>query len=129
MRRVTLEGVSRKSGSTGALGPGLDVPGAPRICPIADALDLVGDRYSLLILREINYGVRRFSDIRSNTGAPRETLATRLRELEAAGVIERRRYSDHPPRDEYLPTPAGKALAPVLKALHTWGEDFAHSES
>jgi DNA-binding HxlR family transcriptional regulator len=105
-------------------GPGLR-PDAPRICSIADALGLVGDRYSLLILREIGFGLHRFNDIRHNTGAPRETLAIRLRKLEEVGVISRRRYSEHPPRDEYLLTEAGEALLPVLGQLREWGERFA----
>ena len=96
----------------------------PRDCPIADALEIVGDRWSLLVLREIRLGVRRFSDILSNTGAPRETLSARLRKLEEAGVIERRRYSEHPVRDEYVLTEAGKALTPVLRALHDWGARY-----
>ena len=104
--------------------PGLR-PDAPRVCSIADALDLVGERYSLLILREIGFGVHRFNDIRHNTGAPRETLAIRLRKLEDVGVISRRRYSEHPPRDEYLLTEAGEALMPVLRQLRGWGERFA----
>ena len=102
---------------------------APRVCSIADALDLVGERYSLLILREIAFGFHRFNDIRHNTGAPRETLAIRLRKLEEAGVISRRRYSEHPPRDEYLLTEAGEALAPVLAQLREWGERFAAGPS
>jgi DNA-binding HxlR family transcriptional regulator len=105
-------------------GPGLR-PDAPRVCSIADALELVGERYSLLILREISFGVHRFNDIRHNTGAPRETLAIRLRKLEEVGVISRRRYSEHPPRDEYLLTEAGEALMPVLRQLREWGERFA----
>ncbi len=99
--------------------------GAPRVCPIADALEIVGERWSLLILREIGLGVHRFKDIQVNTGAPRETLALRLRKLEEACVIERRRYCDRPPRDEYLLTASGGELAPVLAALHTWGERYA----
>lgn len=99
----------------------------PRICPIADALEVVGERYSLLVLREIGLGVHRFNDIRHNVGAPRETLATRLRTLEEAGVIERRRYCDRPPRDEYVYTEAGRALEPVLGLLRSWGERFAAS--
>jgi DNA-binding HxlR family transcriptional regulator len=79
----------------------------------------------LLVLREIGFGVHRFSDIRHNTGAPRETLATRLRKLEQAGVIERRRYSEHPPRDEYVYTEAGQALMPVMGMLREWGETYA----
>jgi DNA-binding HxlR family transcriptional regulator len=100
---------------------------APRVCSIADALDVVGERYSLLILRELGFGVTRFSDIRHNTGAPRETLAVRLRKLEDAGVITRRRYSEHPPRDEYLLTDAGEALIPILRQLRQWGEQYAAS--
>jgi DNA-binding HxlR family transcriptional regulator len=105
-------------------GPGLRGD-APRICSIADALDLVGERYSLLILRELGFGVSRFGDIRRNTGAPRETLSTRLRKLEAAGAIVRRRYSEHPPRDEYVLTDAGTALLPVLRQLREWGAEYA----
>jgi DNA-binding HxlR family transcriptional regulator len=96
--------------------------GRPRVCSIADALDVVGERWSLLVLRELGFGVHRFKDIQVNTGAPRETLALRLRKLEDAGVIERRRYCDHPPRDEYVLTPAGRDLLPVLGALREWGE-------
>jgi DNA-binding HxlR family transcriptional regulator len=98
---------------------------APRECAIADALEIVGDRYSLLVLREIAYGVTRFNEIRHNVGAPRETLATRLRKLEDGGVIARRRYSEHPPRWEYLLTDAGEALVPALQALRRWGERYA----
>jgi DNA-binding HxlR family transcriptional regulator len=97
----------------------------PRPCSIADALELIGERYSLLVLREVTLGVRRFSEIRRNTGAPRETLSARLRKLEDAGVIERRRYSEHPPRDEYLLTTAGRALRPVLGSLKAWGATYA----
>jgi DNA-binding HxlR family transcriptional regulator len=82
----------------------------------------VGERWSLLILRELGFGVHRFQDIQVNTGAPRETLALRLRKLEETGVIERRRYSEHPPRDEYVLTDAGRDLSPVLTALREWGE-------
>jgi DNA-binding HxlR family transcriptional regulator len=101
--------------------------GGPRACSIADALELVGERWSLLVLRELGFGVRRFKDIQVNTGAPRETLALRLRKLEEAGVIERRRYCDHPPRDDYLLTAVGRDLTPVLTALREWGERHATS--
>jgi DNA-binding HxlR family transcriptional regulator len=76
----------------------------------------------MLALREINFGVFRFNDIQINTGAPRETLALRLRKLEEAGLIERRQYSEHPPRDEYVLTAAGSDFSPVLTALRQWGE-------
>jgi DNA-binding HxlR family transcriptional regulator len=116
--------VGPKDEPTSSRGSGQREDG-PRVCSIADALDLVGERYSLLVLREIGFGVHRFNDIRHNIGAPRETLATRLRKLEEAGVIERRRYSEHPPRDEYVYTESGKALEPVLGLLREWGETFA----
>jgi DNA-binding HxlR family transcriptional regulator len=95
------------------------------VCYIADALRVVGDRYALLVLREVVLGVHRFNDIRVNTGAPRETLATRLRQLEDAGLIARHAYSERPPRDEYVLTDAGRAIAPVLDALREWGERHA----
>jgi DNA-binding HxlR family transcriptional regulator len=97
----------------------------PRVCSIADALELVGDRWSLLVLREIGFGVRRFKDIRTNTGAPPETLTTRLRQLEEGGVITRQRYNERPPRDEYVLTEAGQDILPVLGALRQWGEKHA----
>jgi DNA-binding HxlR family transcriptional regulator len=96
----------------------------PRVCSIADALQLVGERWSLLVIREIGLGARRFNDIRENTGAPRETVTVRLRKLEDAAVVTRRRYLE-PPRDEYLLTEAGEALVPILRSLRVWGEQFA----
>jgi DNA-binding HxlR family transcriptional regulator len=96
----------------------------PRPCKIADALTVVGDRWSLLIIRELHFGVHRFDEIKANTGAPRETLASRLRKLEAEGVIARRPYQERPVRYEYLLTEAGEALSPVLNSLRQWGEKF-----
>jgi DNA-binding HxlR family transcriptional regulator len=94
----------------------------PRECSITDALSIVGDRYALLIAREIRYGHTRFGDIAAATGAPRDVLTKRLRKLEQAGVIERHPYSDHPPRHEYLLTDAGNELHPILLALKEWGD-------
>lgn len=97
----------------------------PRVCGIGDALSVVGDRWALLVLRELDFGVHRFNDIQANTGAPRDRLAIRLRQLEEAGLITRRRYSERPPRDEYLLTSAGSAIGPVLRELRIWGETYA----
>ena len=97
---------------------------SPRVCGIADALSVVGDRWALLVLRELGFGVHRFNDILANTGAPRDSLSTRLRELEEAGLIVRRRYNEHPPRDEYFLTEAGAALEPALRELRIWGETY-----
>jgi DNA-binding HxlR family transcriptional regulator len=98
------------------------VDATPRVCSITDALDIVGDRYALLVAREIRYGRKRFGEIADGTGAPRDVLTARLRKLEAAGVIERRLYSEHPPRHEYLLTEAGEQLHPILLALKEWGD-------
>jgi DNA-binding HxlR family transcriptional regulator len=94
----------------------------PRVCSITDALALVGERYSLLVVREIRYGRTRFTQLLNDTGAPRDVLTRRLRELEGAGIIERRLYSEHPPRHEYVLTQAGEELNPVLLQLKEWGD-------
>jgi DNA-binding HxlR family transcriptional regulator len=103
-----------------------DLPGRP--CSVAAALSLVGEKWALLAIREITFGNRRFDVIARNTGAPRDRLAARLRALEAAGVVERRRYSEHPPRYEYALTAAGEDLRPVLTALRSWGDKWAVDE-
>jgi DNA-binding HxlR family transcriptional regulator len=93
----------------------------PRECPIADTLELVGERWSLLVMRELFLGVHRFADIAANTGAPRDVLTRRLRALEAVGLLERRQYQDRPARFEYHPTESGRDLEPVLIGLREWG--------
>jgi DNA-binding HxlR family transcriptional regulator len=103
--------------------PPAGLPGRP--CSIAAALALVGEKWSLLAVREIAFGNRRFDIIARNTGAPRDRLAARLRALEAAGIIYREQYSRHPPRWEYLLTQAGQDLLPVLQAFRTWGDRWA----
>ena len=101
-----------------------DLPLGVRPCSLAAALDVLGEKWSLLALREIGYGVHRFARIAGYTGASRDILADRLRKLEAAGVIERRQYSEHPPRFEYWLTEAGSDLTPVLDSLRQWGERY-----
>ncbi|MEU9387338.1 helix-turn-helix domain-containing protein [Streptomyces sp. NPDC048279] len=101
------------------------VPAGVRPCSMAAALQIVGERWSLLALREMAYGVHRFAKIAGYTGAPRDILADRLRKLEAAGVIERRQYSEHPPRHEYHLTQAGRELFPVMIGLLQWGDRWA----
>jgi DNA-binding HxlR family transcriptional regulator len=102
-----------------------DLPLGVRPCSLAAALDVLGEKWSLLALREIGYGVHRFARIAGYTGASRDILADRLRKLEAAGVIERRQYSEHPPRYEYHLTEAGRELFPVTLALQQWGDKWA----
>ena len=97
-----------------------ELPG--RRCSIAGALDVVGDRWALLVVREVSLGSHRFSEILRGTGAPRERLAARLNALVDAGVLERREYSQNPPRSDYHLTRSGRDLLPVLQALMQWGD-------
>jgi DNA-binding HxlR family transcriptional regulator len=106
--------------------PAGDVPGRP--CSIAAALAVVGERWALLAIREISFGNYRFDQIARNTGAARDILTARLRSLEDAGVIYRRRYREHPPRFEYHLTEAGKGLRPALNALRVWGDRWIVEE-
>jgi DNA-binding HxlR family transcriptional regulator len=101
------------------------LPGRP--CPIAAALELVGERWALLVVREIALGATHFSDIVAGTGAPRDRIAARLKALESAGVVVRSPYQSAPQRYDYRLTASGEALIPVLDALLTWGEVHAVS--
>jgi len=95
-------------------------------CPVARALDVVGERWSLLILRDLNRrGPQRFQALEEGLpGVAPNTLSARLKMLEAHGVIGARLYERHPPRYEYFLTDKGKALVPVLRALYAWGERY-----
>lgn len=117
---VSLNVIPTSSGKLLSVSP--ECKPSPRVCSVADALSIVGDRYALLVAREIRYGHTRFQDIATSTGAPRDVLTARLRKLEQAGVIERRQYSQRPPRHEYLLTNAGRDLQPILLALKEWGD-------
>ena len=99
------------------------LPGRP--CPVAASLELVGERWSLLVVREVALGEHRFSGIVAGTGAPRDRVAARLRSLTEAGVLERRQYQSRPDRFEYHLTDSGQDLLPVLGALLTWGRTHA----
>ena len=101
---------------------------SPRECSIAAALEVVGEKWSLLVVRELFLGCRRFSEIAANTGAPRDILTARLRRLEEVGVITRRLYSERPERYEYVLTDAGKDLRPVIWALKHWGDTHVMGE-
>ncbi len=98
-------------------------PPDPR-CPIARSLEIIGERWTLLILRDfVLHGPRRFQDLqKSLAGISPNTLSARLKTLEDAGVLARRIYDRHPPRAEYVLTPMGEALRPVTRALKEWGE-------
>lgn len=93
-------------------------------CPVARTLDIVGERWTVLILRDLFLqGPRRFQDLQTSlSGISPNTLSARLKRLEDAGIIEPRMYAEHPPRAEYVLTDKGRELGPVLKALRAWGE-------
>jgi DNA-binding HxlR family transcriptional regulator len=88
-------------------------------------MEVIGERWALLVVREIALGATRFTDIVRGTGAPRDRIAARLKALTGAGVVTRVPYQSAPARDEYQLTDSGRALIPVLDALLEWGKDHA----
>jgi len=96
------------------------------VCPIARSLALVGDRWTMLILRELGMGSHRFDALQAQTGMSSHLLTLRLKRLESDGVIERRQYSERPPRYEYHKTQKGRELDPVLMMLRTWGRKWEY---
>ena len=118
----------RPAGPRPAAGRSAAVPLPGRPCSIAAALQILGEKWALLAVREMFYGNHRFDRIVRNTGAPRDRLTARLRALEEAGVVERRAYSERPPRYEYHLTEAGRDLAPLTQALLAWGDRWVTAE-
>jgi DNA-binding HxlR family transcriptional regulator len=90
-------------------------------CSLARTLELVGERWTLLIVRDAFYGVRRYSDFLAHLDIPRAVLSTRLQTLVDAGVLDRIRYRESPPRDEYVLTERGVDLWPVVRTMADWG--------
>lgn len=90
-------------------------------CPIARGLARVGERWTILILRDALNGRRRFDEFEESLGIAPNILADRLKALVEAGLLVKRRYSERPARDEYLPTPRGEDFRPVLMMLQEWG--------
>ncbi|MFD8303165.1 winged helix-turn-helix transcriptional regulator [Streptomyces sp. NPDC059690] len=102
---------------------------ATQECSIARALEIVGERWTLLVVRDALYGVRRYNDFLVHLGIPRAVLAARLQTLTAEGILDKRRYQESPPRDEYVITERGIALWPTLRSLGRWGrEQFAEEQ-
>ena len=90
-------------------------------CPIARSLERVGEWWSILIMRDALHGYSRFDQFQKSLGIAPNMLTRRLDALVEAGLLERRRYSEHPPRDEYVPTSRGRDFQPVLIAFLAWG--------
>jgi len=94
-------------------------------CPLARAADAVGDSWNMLILREAFYGHTRFDEFQTELGIATNTLTRRLADLVEVGLLEKRLYSEKPPRHEYLLTPKGRDIRPVLLTLLDWGNRHA----
>ena len=93
-------------------------------CSIGRAMDILGERWTLLILRECFYGVKRFSVMQRNLGIARNILSARLQLLVRTGILERRRYQEEPERFEYKLTEKGLGLYPAVVAIMRWGDEY-----
>ena len=91
-------------------------------CPVARSLSVIGDRWTLLILRDCFLGLTRFDQFAESLGITRHILSDRLKKLVDAGILEKRAYNDRPKRYEYHLTKRGTALGPALTALKDWGK-------
>jgi len=99
-------------------------------CPIQFVVDLLGNKWSILVLRELFSGDRRTHELlNALPGISTKTLTQRLRELEAQGIVDRRIYAEIPPRVEYSLTPKGRQIQPVMAALHQVGSQWLEQES
>jgi DNA-binding HxlR family transcriptional regulator len=91
-------------------------------CPVSCTLDVLGDRWSLLVVRDLMRGKRRYAEfLASSEGIPTNILADRLKRLVTGGIVESKRYSERPPRLEYSLTPKGEDLRPMMRAMVDWG--------
>ncbi len=99
------------------------------VCPIARSVNIVGDRWTVLVLRELYMGATRFEEIQIQTEATPQMVTTRLKSLEADGMIERHPYNEKPLRYEYRLTEKGRSFYPVIHALRAWGETWCKDES
>ena len=94
-------------------------------CPVAGSLEVVGERWTLLIVRDVFLGIRRFEDLQRDLGVARNVLQARLERLVENGILVKRPYQERPLRCEYRLTEKGADLWPVLVALLTWGDRYA----
>ncbi|QNB17414.1 helix-turn-helix transcriptional regulator [Paraburkholderia tropica] len=97
------------------------------VCSVATVMAAIGDRWGLLILRDLVLGLRRYEDLRRSSGVTNATLSDRLKHLEANGLLERQRYQFSPERFEYTLTPKGRQIAPALMLLAQIGDSWNDS--
>src|SRR5947209_8378451 len=100
-----------------------------RECPIARALDMIGEWWSLLIVRDALRGLSRFEDFQASLGIARNMLSRRLKALVAAGILEKQAYAERPPRFDYRLTEKGSELLAILVGLQLWGGRWAAAEA
>ena len=94
-------------------------------CPVETTLMLIGDKWKVLILRDLMPGTKRFGELKKSIGTvSQKVLTAQLREMEAQGLVSRKVYAEVPPRVEYTLTETGCSLKPVLDAMWAWGEDY-----
>ncbi len=94
-------------------------------CPVETTLILIGNKWKVLILRELRGGTRRFGELKKSvTGISQKVLTANLRDMEENGLLTRKAFPEVPPRVEYTLTPLGKSMSPILDALAAWGQNF-----
>ena len=99
-------------------------------CPVETTLMLIGDKWKVLILRDLMPGTKRFGELKKSIGSvSQKVLTAQLRDMEEKGLVSRHVYAEVPPRVEYSPTDLGKSLEPILNAMKTWGEGYLAQNS
>lgn len=94
-------------------------------CPVETTLTLIGDKWKVLILRDLMTGTKRFGELKKSVGGvSQKVLTSQLRDMEESGIVNRKVYAEVPPRVEYSLTELGKSLNPILDAMKCWGEDY-----
>lgn len=97
-------------------------------CPVETTLTLIGDKWKVLILRDLMPGTKRFGELRKSVGdVSQKVLAAQLRDMEKSGLVHREVYAEVPPRAEYSLTPLGRSLKPILDSMWAWGEGYKAS--
>ena len=97
-------------------------------CPVETTLTLIGDKWKVLILRDLLPGTKRFGELKKSIGSvSQKVLTAQLRDMEASGLVNRKVYAEVPPRVEYSLTELGKSLQPILAAMSHWGEEYKAS--
>lgn len=99
-------------------------------CPVETTLTLIGDKWKVLILRDLLTGTKRFGELKKSVGGvSQKVLTSQLRDMEESGLISRKVYAEVPPKVEYSLTQLGESLHPILDAMKNWGEDYKRSSA